>query len=464
MRNASRRTKVRVAVALAIAIIVALVVTATTTGFSDPAVPSGDVATVDGVDNGTISQEDFDAAMKEGAQSLGLQKVPAPDDDQYAQLVGQVMQGLVLPIWVRGEAEERGITVDDDDVQDEYEAQKKQAGIKNQEDLEKILKQQNLTEEEVLDGIRDQLLQQKLLAEAAPGSQSLPDDLAQLTPEEQTEKLADHYGVSDHDVQAYYDTAKDKPVAEGGFTTPPTRTARVILNTSEDKINAAKEELEKGDLSDETWKKVAKKYSQDQTSNANGGELPQPVEQGSATPSPYEDQIFDAQVNELVGPIDTGDRGFLLLEVTKDTPGKTQPLDDQLKQQITAAIVNNRQQQVFYDFQKSFFEKWTARTYCTSAADSEFCSGYEAPETEPAEGEPEPPPVQSTQPIEPGTSEIPLSFPSGYQPTQGTLPQGPGAGVQLPATDATTLPAGATTIPSGATGATGTTTPPTTTP
>ena len=175
---------------------------------------------------------------------------------------------------------------------------------------------------------------------------------------------------------------------------------------------------------------------------ANGGELPQPVEQGSATPSPYEDQIFDAQVNELVGPIDTGDRGFLLLEVTKDTPGKTQPLDDQLKQQITAAIVNNRQQQVFYDFQKSFFEKWTARTYCTSAADSEFCSGYEAPETEPAEGEPEPPPVQSTQPIEPGTSEIPLSFPSGYQPTQGTLPQGPGAGVQLPATDATTLPAG----------------------
>ena len=240
MRNASRRTKVRVAVALAIAIIVALVVTATTTGFSDPAVPSGDVATVDGVDNGTISQEDFDAAMKEGAQSLGLQKVPAPDDDQYAQLVGQVMQGLVLPIWVRGEAEERGITVDDDDVQDEYEAQKKQAGIKNQEDLEKILKQQNLTEEEVLDGIRDQLLQQKLLAEAAPGSQSLPDDLAQLTPEEQTEKLADHYGVSDHDVQAYYDTAKDKPVAEGGFTTPPTRTARVILNTSEDKINAAK--------------------------------------------------------------------------------------------------------------------------------------------------------------------------------------------------------------------------------
>lgn len=462
MRNAPRRTKVRVAIVLAIAVIVALVVAGVTTGFSDPNVPDGDVAIVDGVDNGGVSKDDFDQAMKEGAQTLGLQGVPSPDDDSYAQLVSQVMQQKLLPIWVRGEAEERGITVDDDDVQDEFEAQKKQAGIKSQEELDKVLKQRNLTEQDVLDGIRDQLLQDKLLAEAAPGPQTLPEDIAQLPQEEQIDKLAEEYGVSDDDVQDYYDTAKDKPVAEGGFLTPASREARVILNTSQEKIEAAKAALEKGDLSDETWNEVAKKYSQDQTSSATGGALPAPVEQGSATPSPYEEQVFDAPEKELVGPIDTGDRGYLLLQVTKSTPEKVQPLDDQLKQQIKGLIVNNRQQETFATFQEEFFTKWTARTFCAPEAESEFCAGYEAPAAEPTEGQAEPPAVQAPQPIEPGTSEIPLNFPSGYQPTQGEHPQGPGAGVQLPPVDTSQLPAGATTIPGGTVPPTGaTTTPPT---
>lgn len=459
MRNASRRTKVRAAIALAVALVIALVVAAQTVGFSDPAVPDDDVAFVDGVDDGGVSQTDFDDAMSEAAKSLGLPKVPAQDDESYSQIVGQAMQQLLLPIWVRGEAEERGITVSEDEVQEEYESQKKQAGIKNQKQLEKILKQRGLTEEEVLDGIRSQLLQDKLLAEAAPGPQTLPEDLAKLTPEEQTERLAEHYGITDQDVEAYYDTAKDKPVAEGGFLTPPSREARVILNTSKEKIEAAKAELEKGDLSDEAWTKAAKKYSQDQTSSTSGGQLPAPVEQGSATPSPYEEQVFDAPEGELVGPIDLGDRGYLLLEVTKATPEKVEPLDDKLRDQITALIITNRQQQEFADFQDVFFEKWTERTYCEPEAESEFCAGYEPEETEPVEGQPEPPAVQAPQPIEPGSAEIPLSFPNGYQPIQGEKPQGPGAGVQLPPSESAELPAGATTIPGGAVPPTGTTTP-----
>ncbi len=460
MRNAPRRTKVRVAIVLAIAVIVALVVAGATTGFSDPDVPDGDVAIVDGVDDGGVSREDFDQAMKDGAQSLGLQGVPSPDDEAYAQLVGQVMQQLLLPIWVGGEAEERGITVSDDDVQDEFEAQKKQAGIKNQKELDKVLEERDLTEQDVLDGIRDQLVQDALLAEAAPGPQTLPEDIAQLPQDEQIDKLAEEYDVTDDDIQDYYDTAKNKPVAEGGFLTPASREARVILNTSQEKIEAAQAELEKGDLSDEAWNKVAKKYSQDQTSSATGGALPAPVEQGSATPSPYEEEVFAANENELVGPIDTGDRGFLLLEVTKSTPEKVQPLDDQLKQQIRGLIVNNRQQETCATFQDEFFTKWTSRTYCVPEAESEFCAGYEAPAVEPAEGEAEPPAVQAPQPIEPGTAEIPLNFPSGYQPTQGELPQGPGAGVQLPPVDATGLPPGATTIPGGTVPPTGATTAP----
>ena len=96
------------------------------------------------------------------------------------------------------------ITVSDDDVQDEFEAQKKQAGIKNQKELDKVLEERDLTEQDVLDGIRDQLVQDALLAEAAPGPQTLPEDIAQLPQDEQIDKLAEEYDVTDDDIQTYY--------------------------------------------------------------------------------------------------------------------------------------------------------------------------------------------------------------------------------------------------------------------
>ena len=458
MRTATRSTKIRVLVVLALGVIAALVITAATSGFSDPAVPDGDVAFVDGVDDGGVTQKEFDAAMKEAATALGLPKVPPEDDESYPQLVTQAMQGLLLPIWVNAEADERGIDVTEEDVQTEFDSQKEQAGIKSDEQLAKVLKERDLTEEEVVDGIRDQLVQDALLADAAPGPETLPEDVAALPQEEQVDKLAEEYDITDDDIEDYYDTAVDKPVAEGGFLSPPTRTARVILNTSQKKIDQAKAELEKGDLSDQAWKKAAEKYSQDQTSSANGGELPAPVEEGSATPSPYEEEVFDAPLDELVGPIDTGERGFLLLQVTKETPEEVQPLDDALELQIKSLIVNERAQEEFSAFQEDFLSKWTDRTYCEPVAESEFCHGYEPPAEEPVPGEPAPPPVIAPSPIAPGTAEIPLSSATqGAVPAETALPQAPGAGVQVP-DPAADLPPGATTIPGGAvppTGATG---------
>ncbi len=70
MRNANHRTKVLTAVVLTIAVVVALVVAGVTVGFNNPAVPSGDVAIVDGVDDGGVSEDDFDQAMQEGAKTL----------------------------------------------------------------------------------------------------------------------------------------------------------------------------------------------------------------------------------------------------------------------------------------------------------------------------------------------------------------------------------------------------------
>ena len=109
---------------------------------------------------------------------------------------------------------------------------------------------------------------------------------------------------------------------------------RVILTKEQAEAQAALAALQKDD-SDETWQKVAKKYSIDEATKSTGG-LRQGVVQGQSEPA-LDDQIFSAQPNTLVGPF-KGDAGYYVIEVEKITPAVTTPLDD-VRQQISQTLV-----------------------------------------------------------------------------------------------------------------------------
>jgi parvulin-like peptidyl-prolyl isomerase len=447
VRSAARPTKRNVAIVLALALVVALVVTGVTSGFNDPTIPSDDVAVVDGVDGGTISQDQFNSQMEQNAKSLGLKSVPAQDDPQYTNVVGQTMQSLLQIIWIKGEAEDRGITVSSDDVDAELEKTKKQQ-FSSEKQFQQYLKQNNLTLDQAREQIETSLLTNKLVSEVAPSQQQPSDELKPLDPQEQVSRLKDFYGITDSDVENFYDANIT------AFQKPASREARVILNKDQAKLEQAKKELEAGNFSDETWNKVAKKFSEDQTSSASGGQLPAPITEGSG--DPLEKPVFDAPVKELSGPTKT-DRGYFLIYVTKATDASTTPLDDKSRQQIEQQLVTNEQARVFAEFKDDFFTKWTARTYCKPEAVMEYCSNFEPPANEPTddpstpdvdESQVTPPAVSSIQPIEPGTATIPLNYPSGYAPAQGQSPQGPGAGVQLQTPGG--VPAGAVPVTPGA--------------
>jgi hypothetical protein len=210
---------------------------------------------------------------------------------------------------------------------------------------------------------------------------------------------------------------------------------RVILNASKAKVEQAKTALEADD-SDQNWAKVAKKYSEDQASKDRGGLLEGLVE-GQGDPQ-LEEQAFSAAEGELVGPFET-DRGFYLIEVTAITPETTQPLEEAsktIKQQLAAS----QQQQIASDFQTDFVDKWTRLTICAPEASIQLCDNFEPVVPEPVEGQPVPPPVVSTQPIEPGTSTITIDG----SPQQG-LPQAP-QGTAPPTPPAGTLPPGSVPI------------------
>lgn len=404
MAPVERKSKRRAAIIFAVVLAIVVVLVGAKTGIGDPGIPDGDVVVVDDVDDGKISKQQFDAAMEQAAAQAGLKKVPAEDNPQYEQLRNQALQGLILAVWVRGEAADRDISVTQEDIDEELKRIKDQ-NFKNEKEFQKFVKQAKFSDEDVQNQVELTLLRNRLESEIVSDQE-----------------------VSDKEIKVYYETNEQQ------FKQPASRDVRVILNEDKKKAEQAKQQLEQDD-STKSWEKVAKKLSEDQASKDRGGLL-EGLVQGQGDPQ-LETEAFGAGEGELVGPFKT-DRGFYVIQVTAVNEESTQPLDE-VREAIKQQLASVRQQQVAADFQADFVDKWTPRTFCLPDYTIELCRDYVAPEPEVAEGQPTPPPVQSTRPIAPGTAAIPLDG----APQRG-LPQGP---TQPPSEEGATPPPG--TMPIG---------------
>jgi hypothetical protein len=182
-------------------------------------------------------------------------------------------------------------------------------------------------------------------------------------------------------------------------------------------------------------------------------------------------QIFQAPVHQLVGPF-KGQAGYYLIEVENATPEQTQPLDDQLKQQITQQLQQGIQSQEATTFRENFISKWRSRTFCADGYITDLCSNSEpaadtCPIDDPSEREQADPdtlsqgceaPVTPRAVVDPGTASVfpgqqPPVKPQGVQtgaappqPTTPGLPIGPGGaptpGGTAPPTQGTAPPTG----------------------
>ena len=191
-----------------------------------------------------------------------------------------------------------------------------------------FLKTSGMNEEDILFRVKLDQLQQKL-------TQKVTEDASK---------------VSDEDVQEYYEKNKKR------FAQPERRDLRIVLTKSEDKANEAKSALDGGD----DFKAVAKTFSIDEASKAQGGKLPA-VAKGQQEKA-LDTAVFAAKKGELVGPVKT-QFGWYVFEVTKITPASQQS-----QQEATETIKNllrsQRQQKALDDFIKDFREDYRARHDC----------------------------------------------------------------------------------------------------
>ncbi len=266
------------------------------------------------------------AAKKSSSKKLSDAALKKQCETEWNTAKTQIMTALVQQKWYELEAQDRGIEITDAQVKARFEPLKQQSFPKDA-DYQKFLKETGQTNDDILQLVKASMIQEKVQAEV----NSSP------TP-------------STGDVEKEYNKNKSK------YATPASRDLNLVFNSSKAKADAAKAALDSG----ESWKTVAKQYSQDSASKANGGAFPG-VTKGQF-PKPLDGDVFSAKKGEVVGPIKT-QYGYYVFEVTKITEAKQQSLK-QASQQISQTLQQERQQKAASDFQTEFTDKWRKKTKC----------------------------------------------------------------------------------------------------
>ena len=293
-------------------------------------VAKGDAAKVDTV--GGISKQEFNHwyLIVASQPQPGQKKPKAPptlDSKQGQALKQQVMQFLISSDWIIGEAQDRGLTASNDEIQRQFQQTKKQS-FPNEKAYQRFLKTSGQTVQDLLFRVKLDVLSNKIREALTSGTSN----------------------VSNSAIKDYYDKNAQQ------FSQPERRDLEVILTKTQDKANQAKQRVESGG----SWASVAKQLSVDPASKSQGGKL-LGVSKGQQDPT-FDAAIFAAQQGKITGPVKTG-AGFYVFRVTKVTKATKQSLQ-QSAAGIRQLLVSQNQQKKLDQFSKTFRNKWRAKTDC----------------------------------------------------------------------------------------------------
>lgn len=371
-------------------------------GIGRESVPSGDVAVVEDVSDGTVSEAEYKLALAQQVAQGGLKKVPKEGTTKYEELQTGALGELLDFIWIRGEAEELNLTATPKEIEEELE-KIKESNFPTAKAYDEFLETSKFTQEDVEMRVKLQVLSTKI-QEAITAKAGQP---------------------SSSEISDFYEAAKATQ-----FTTKPTRDIRIIVNKDKAEVEAAKTALEADD-SAASWKKVAAKYSSDPTTKSKGGLQPGLSEELLATAGPLKAAVFDSATNELIGPLKY-QGNYTLIEVVKLNPEQVQTLAE-AKSQIATQLQQQKQEAFFERFVAQYQSKWESRTICASGFVIVRCSNYKGDghpseadpacyEADPKGGTPAecPAPVPSIKPALPGT--VSLLTPKGEQFPQRPVP------------------------------------------
>jgi parvulin-like peptidyl-prolyl isomerase len=277
--------------ALLLCALIAIAIALTGCGGGSDDVPADAVAVVDGE---KVLRQDYDAVISQAKTSYKNQKreFPAAGSQEFQTLRNQVVQFLVQREQFEQEADELGIEVTDKQVDARLEQIQKQYFDGDKKKYDKQLKEQGLTERQVKNDLRAQIISEKLFA-----------------------RVTGDVKVTDKQIEEYYEKNKAQ------YSQPESREVRHILVKQKAKADDLYDQLKAG----ADFAALAKKHSEDTGSKANGGKLT--ITRGQ-TVAPFDQTAFLLNKNVISRPVKT-EFGYHIIQPLADAkPAKVTPLKE----------------------------------------------------------------------------------------------------------------------------------------
>jgi parvulin-like peptidyl-prolyl isomerase len=305
-------------------------------GSESKKVPAGAVAVVG---DRTITKADFDAVIARAKVGFKQQKrqFPKPGTPQFQQIKNSAIQYLVQREEIEQKAKEMDVSVKPKQVDSRIAQIKRQLG--GQKAFDAQLKANGLT----LTQAKKDIVEPQLLSEGIYN------------------KVTGDVKVSDADVAKYYRSHLKQ------YQQPESRDVRHILVSAKKKAlaNQIYDRLKGG----ASFAKLAKKYSQDTASAAQGGRLS--IVKGQ-TAGPFDQTAFLLDKGQISRPIKTQYGWHIIQALSAVRPAKTTPLKD-----VKDAI----RQQLLQQRKNDAMTKWLNDTKKEFAKKTRYQVGYAPPKT-----------------------------------------------------------------------------------
>jgi len=308
-----------------LALLLVLLAAACGGGGGSSSVSSDDVAVVNGQH---VSRAALDTRMNGAACGYKLQKRPFPKagSHEYQQLQQQIVQTLVERIELVQKAPSLNVKVTDKQVEDQLKSLKKQYFGGSEKKYRAELKKQCVTDAQVRDDVRANLLSNAIYKKLTAGATVTPTT-----------------------VRGYYDAHRQV------YTTPQTRVVSHILVKDKSLADRLYAQLKGG----ANFATLAKKYSTDPGSKANGGQLT--ITKGQTVPQ-FDKVAFELHTGQLSKPVHTQYGWHIIQALSAVKAAKQTPLasvEASIKQNILQTKKTDAMNKWVNSVKKDFAKKVT---------------------------------------------------------------------------------------------------------
>lgn len=303
---------------LIVALVLGLAVTATGCDSKEDV-----AATVNGED---ISLAELNKQVEQLKKQYPTMFTGADGEGRLLDFKQRLLDNMINLVLVEQGAKDKGVKVNDSDVQSQVKQLKE--GFKDEAQFKDALKNAGMDEAALEKQVREQLLTQKLIEKLATSVKMPTDD----------------------EIKAYYDTNKSQ------FEVKAATRASHILFKADDKATAEKAlaELKAGG----DFAALAKKYSIDKATAANGGDLGWPTTPRAAE---LEAALAKLKVGQISGLVET-ENGWHILKSTETRDASTKTLAE-ARDQIVQILQQQAKADAYQKYVKDLREKAEIEIY-----------------------------------------------------------------------------------------------------